>query len=290
MSAFGVSADLGRRPSQQDAAIAIRTVIKDEASSVFGVFDGHGSDGEKCANFCKDSVADVLKKYCDFEQPVEWFTAAFSELHRSLISDESVDSFMSGAVSSIMVHTRNRVIVGGVGDAKVVLARRNDNDNFVAEQLTKDHNCNDVEELNRIKQHGARVERNEENGPLRIFKGTMPYPGIVVTRALGDSVVTKLGVLFTPDVIVRDLTAADAFVILASDGVWDAFSDIQDVVDFVAPYYRRYQEEPEEDGGTTPASQNPTARQASVDLTQASLEGLDRLQIDDNITNIVVFL
>ncbi|KAI8054099.1 hypothetical protein BDF22DRAFT_743072 [Syncephalis plumigaleata] len=49
--------------------------------------------------------------------------------------------------------------------------------------------------------------------PLRIFKGSLPYPGIVVSRSLGDDVAQRLGVLST-------------------DGVWDGMSN-QEVATFV---------------------------------------------------------
>ena len=61
-------------------------------------------------------------------------------------------------------------------------------------------------------------------GPLRLFNGTMPYPGIVVSRAFGDNVAARLGVSHLPDVLVRPWKPGDRFLILASDGLWDVLS------------------------------------------------------------------
>ncbi|KAJ1542457.1 hypothetical protein HK096_009366 [Nowakowskiella sp. JEL0078] len=126
---------------------------------------------------------------------------------------------------------------------------------------------------------GARVEKMDDSddarefiflkGPLRIYKGSMPYPGLVVTRSLGDSVATKLGVLSEPDVKILDITPNDSFLILATDGVWDGLS-VTEAVNLVSKQV------------------DPT--KASEILTQASLEGLDKNSVDDNTTNIVVFL
>jgi serine/threonine protein phosphatase PrpC len=52
----------------------------------------------------------------------------------------------------------------------------------------------------------------------------MPYPGIVVSRAFGDNVAARLGVTHTPDVLVRPWVAGDRFLIIASDGLWDALT------------------------------------------------------------------
>lgn len=105
--------------------------------------------------------------------------------------------------------------------------------------FTSDHTCEDEEEHQRVTSCGARVDRldssesGEKEGPLRIFKGSLPYPGIVVTRTLGDTVAAKLGVICEPDVSVQQIDpSSDALLVLGSDGVWDGLSN-QDVIDIV---------------------------------------------------------
>jgi serine/threonine protein phosphatase PrpC len=77
---------------------------------------------------------------------------------------------------------------------------------------------------------GARVDQLEfeggKEGPMRVFKGNLPYPGIVVTRTLGDSCISKQGVLCVPDVVIHTIDpTVDAFLVLASDGVWDGLTN-----------------------------------------------------------------
>jgi len=52
----------------------------------------------------------------------------------------------------------------------------------------------------------------------------MPYPGIAVSRSLGDKAASRLGVSHVPDVVVRRWEVTDAYIILASDGLWDTVS------------------------------------------------------------------
>ncbi|KAI8054132.1 hypothetical protein BDF22DRAFT_655213 [Syncephalis plumigaleata] len=108
------------------------------------------------------------------------------------------------------------------------------------------------------------------SGPLRIFKGSLPYPGIVVSRSLGDDVAQRLGVLCEPEVQVRELIPDDCYLILATDGVWDGMSS-QEVATFV--------------DREACSDSNVDAATASSRLNEVALKALDANQIDDNISN-----
>lgn len=58
-------------------------------------------------------------------------------------------------------------------------------------------------------------------GPERVWLSDRRLPGLALSRAFGDGVAKSVGVTAVPDVTHLRLTPADAFVILASDGVWD---------------------------------------------------------------------
>ena len=92
---------------------------------------------------------------------------------------------------------------------------------------------------------------------------------LVVTRALGDSVASKIGVLCEPFVSVLDLQSDDKCLIIGSDGLWDGIG-IQESVAVVQPYL------------------DIDLSLASSILNEAGLAGLDKIQIDDNITNVII--
>lgn len=137
---------------------------------------------------------------------------------------------------------------------------------------------------------------------------------------LGDSVAQKLGVLADPEIRIFDLTPEMAYLVVASDGVWDGLSN-EDVNGIIGEYYFRgvnsedYALSPmspppsqplengdkegevreENKGNAEPTSPRTTLRdtvtkKASRSLTKKSLAGLDKTGVDDNTTNVVVCL
>ena len=75
-------------------------------------------------------------------------------------------------------------------------------------------------------------------GPIRVWVKGEKYPGIAISRTLGDDVAHSVGVTSTPDVIVRDITDDMCFIVVASDGVWEFLSNDK-VKDIVLQYYNR---------------------------------------------------
>ena len=94
------------------------------------------------------------------------------------------------------------------------------------------------EERHRIKQSGGKIKRmkNEKGqpvGPWRVWKPGCQYPGIAMSRSIGDEVATDLGVIGEPMIKTLEIQPGrDRYVILGSDGVWDAISNL-DAVNFV---------------------------------------------------------
>jgi hypothetical protein len=69
--------------------------------------------------------------------------------------------------------------------------------------LTIDHKPEDPKELNRIKGHNGRVEPYKNQfgefvGPPRVWLKRFPYPGLAMSRSLGDKIARKAGVISKP--------------------------------------------------------------------------------------------
>jgi len=62
------------------------------------------------------------------------------------------------------------------------------------------------------------------DGYLRVEEGDWTGYELAMTRALGHKLLAKFGVVTSPFVLQRTLELTDVCLILASDGVWDAFS------------------------------------------------------------------
>ena len=50
------------------------------------------------------------------------------------------------------------------------------------------------------------------------------FPGLAMSRSIGDSVAAMVGVSCEPDLLTYSLQPYDKFVVLASDGIWELIS------------------------------------------------------------------
>jgi serine/threonine protein phosphatase PrpC len=108
-------------------------------------------------------------------------------------------------------------------------------------QLTRDQKPDDPEESERIYRFGGTVSQlidpyGNKVGPHRVWKKNVGYPGLAMSRSIGDTVGAEIGVIATPVTTRYALhKGQDLFIVAASDGVWDVM-DNEDVVNFVECY------------------------------------------------------
>lgn len=58
-----------------------------------------------------------------------------------------------------------------------------------------------------------------------------------MSRSIGDQVAASAGVIHEPEIIVKEMTFADKFMILGSDGIFE-FLDNEEVVRIAGPYWK----------------------------------------------------
>ena len=100
------------------------------------------------------------------------------------------------------------MVCANIGDSRGYILTKN---NFT--QITKDHKCNDVKEVERIKKNGGIVFNNRVYGTL------------MITRSFGDKEMKKYGVISTPDCFCHKIREEDLYIVIASDGIWDVVSE-----------------------------------------------------------------
>ncbi|KAG9449193.1 hypothetical protein H6P81_009158 [Aristolochia fimbriata] len=219
----------------------------------FGVFDGHGEYGAHCSQFVKQKLCENLLKNSRFHvDAVEASNAAFLTTNMQMHAD-NLDDSMSGT-TAITILVRGRTIyVANTGDSRAVIAEKRGKD-IVAVDLSIDQTPFRVDELERVKECGARVltldqieglknpdvqcwgsEEADDGDPPRLWVPNGMYPGTAFTRSIGDSIAETIGVVATPEIVVFELTPDHPFFVLASDGVFEFLSS-QSVVDMVAKY------------------------------------------------------
>ncbi|KAJ3276099.1 hypothetical protein HDV01_006269 [Terramyces sp. JEL0728] len=269
----GAATDIGGKPEQQDDYLVLPNflVIDNQIVHLIGIFDGHGSDGKKAANEAKALFPTVLASLKDTikEDPLQALKNSFTIVNDNMRHNQAIDTYLSGTTAVISLIIDNNLHVAHVGDSKLAIYKENEK-KLSGKSLTMDHNCDSADERKRVEAAGARVEQlwldGKADGPLRIFKGTLPYPGIIVTRTLGDAAAQTIGVLPDPDVLTVKLAPEDKYLVFGTDGLWDGLS-----VDQVGKVILK--------GG------NPV--EIANKMLKYGLDGLNKKQIDDNITLIV---
>ncbi|CAG9472182.1 protein phosphatase PPM5, putative [Plasmodium vivax] len=139
------------------------------------------------------------------------------------------DSTMSGTTATIIVHLfqEKKLYVAYVGDSRAVLGRRKKGFPNVLEafDLTKDHKPNSAAEKKRIINSGGQVLKLEGDIPYRVFLKNKFYPGLAMSRAIGDTIGHQIGIISEPDFMEININEdEDILVLICSDGVWEFIS------------------------------------------------------------------
>eukprot|EP00914_Ancora_sagittata_P022422 GHVO01044611.1.p1 GENE.GHVO01044611.1~~GHVO01044611.1.p1 ORF type:complete len:524 (-),score=62.65 GHVO01044611.1:228-1799(-) len=224
-------------PNQDDFFI-----FREDGYGLYGVFDGHGPYGHDVSNFVQTHLPGLLLAHPSFQdKPLEALKSSFLRVHSELAHSahsHNFDCSLSGTTATVILHrsvsaTKGKLYVAHVGDSRAVLGRLDDDDKIEAIDLTEDHKPNNEAEKARIHASGGQVKLLEGDVPHRVFLKNKLYPGLAMSRAIGDTVGTQAGVIAEPDVTEFDITEGrDKFLVICSDGVWE-FMESQEAVNVV---------------------------------------------------------
>lgn len=222
-------------PNQDDLCIYLT-----DKARILGVFDGHGPYGHDLSNFVQQHLPKVCLKDPSFKtSPLKALEAAFPTVHRLLVDaqvDSHFDCGLSGCSAALVLQLGEVLHLGHVGDTRVVIARdRNGGGKFQAEDLTCEHKPSVEIERRRILAAGGQVRRLEGDIPHRVFLQGKTYPGLSMSRSLGDTVGVQVGVISEPEVQSVAIKEDWRFLLLCSDGIWE-FLTSQEAVDLVAKF------------------------------------------------------
>uniref|UniRef100_W5L4P3 Protein phosphatase 1L n=1 Tax=Astyanax mexicanus TaxID=7994 RepID=W5L4P3_ASTMX len=140
---------------------------------------------------------------------------------RDMVERFSASHEEAGTTCLVALLSDRELTVANVGDSRGVLCDKDGN----AVALSHDHKPYQLKERKRIKRAGGFIS----------FNGSWRVQGILaMSRSLGDYPLKNLNVVIPdPDILTFDLDKLQPeFMILASDGLWDAFSN-EEAVRFV---------------------------------------------------------
>jgi len=211
----------GKKLSDPDWENQDRLLVKELPNSkvLVAVFDGHGEFGHRIAEFtCQtfERLSPLLFAAVAPGGAPSALMKMFSQSQALLECDPRSRSSGTTAVCAVIDSVARTVTVAHVGDSRAVLAG---SDGSVAFE-TQDHKWDPRSEI-RVCNRGGEI-RNE-HGCRRIFARDEPWPGLAMSRSLGDVAGNQLGVTAEPEISAPMPFGAfgDSALVLGTDGLWD---------------------------------------------------------------------
>lgn len=199
---------------------------------MYGIYDGHGPWGHDISDLGRELLVKNFFAARDFmTEPGKALCKAFVDCQAQLKASKGVDPSTSGTTCSIAFHnmTTDILTVAHVGDSRVVFGVRKTPDSaFEVIKETIDHKPDLPEERKRIESAnppGRVVFDGFYNH--RVFAQAGNYPGLNMSRALGDVIAhEEAGLTAVPDVMQIDLKEYkrdnhEVMCVLCTDGVWE---------------------------------------------------------------------
>lgn len=229
-------ADIGSRSAMEDVYICCDNFLQDFGpenceegpSSFYGVFDGHG--GKHAADFVCSNLPRFIVEGDGFPGEIEKaVSSAFLQTDAAFADACSVNSSLASGTTALAALIIGRsLLVANAGDCRAVVCCRGK-----AIEMSRDHKPSCNREKMRIEASGGYVYDGYLNGLLNVARaiGDWHMEGMKACDGLGP-------LSAEPEVMMRNLTEEDEFLIIGCDGIWDVFRS-QNAVDFAR---RRLQE------------------------------------------------
>lgn len=211
----GVSNMKGYKKNNQDRCTAFSYLEADPELAFFAVYDGHGGTG--VANYLKDHLHEFIlsqEEYTEGDVPeaiLKSFLAVDSELKTYGNATE-----LTGSTATCVLIKHGDLIVANLGDGRAVASVGG-----VCRPLTQDHNTSNPRERERVTAMGGVIKDNRVGGVL------------IPTRSFGDFLLKsemdkppwKQVISPVPQIEQFKIDTSWEFLIVATDGVWDAVTN-----------------------------------------------------------------
>ena len=251
------------KENNQDCSLIIEDVCGIKNYNIYSIMDGHGSNGHLVSNFIKDNIIKYFndisfyfkkikpKEKSSIIYPENILDLIYKKLKKNdyqkikdfykevdeLLSSIEVhfDSNFSGSTCIIIFQIGNNIISSNVGDSRALLIKENKE----IIELSHDQKPDNENEKKRIEEMGGIVSQcndlyddGKEGGPFRIWMKGCDYPGIAMSRSIGDKISHSIGVINEPEIIEFNLDELSKFIILGSDGVFQHLNnnEINDII------------------------------------------------------------
>ena len=208
--------------------------------NLFGVLDGHGVNGHHVSKFLGEFITNELSNikeiskikdlkliYEKFKQnDYEIIKNLFLNADKCLLKKNNINCELSGSTCVIVIQIGKHLLSANVGDSRAILIYE---ENKIFE-LSHDFKPDIPQEKERIYKMGGIVDRLEDFngikvGPLRVWSKNKNFPGLAMSRSIGDFIGKQCGIISVPEIIEYDLNEKSKYMVICSDGVWEFLSN-----------------------------------------------------------------
>ena len=241
----------GNTKIDQDTPLIALSVGGIIGFNLFGVLDGHGVHGHFVSQFCKEYFIKKMEEYIELlknysgnltaeqiynelkNDYYNYIIELFNKSDTELATKANFDYMMSGTTCNIVFQFNNHLVCFSVGDSRgILIYDKGDSKNEGILPLSTDHKPDLPDEYQRIKLYGGEVEQvndmfGNKLGPARVYKAGFDFPGLAMSRSLGDLEAKECGVISTPQIKEYDINYNTKYMVICSDGVWEFITNEQ---------------------------------------------------------------
>ena len=206
--------------------------------NIYGIFDGHGKNGHLISSLLSTFLSQYLKNkdnYClekksnndsDSDSSIssqeiiinnELISKLFSneDFIRKIIeeldlkaNESNFDLQFSGTTCLLLFLFEDYIICSNIGDSMCVLFNCSNEDRWTYDIISKIHKPDIQSEKDRVLLNGGVIhpyydELGVFEGPNRVYVKGKTYPGLSLTRSIGDLEAEKIGIISEPDIIIK---------------------------------------------------------------------------------------
>ena len=253
------------KENNQDVSLIIEDVCGIKNYNIYGIMDGHGSNGHQVSKYIKDKIIQNFNNISFYFSKIantsnnQEYPENILELIKNKLTknnfkkikdfyislDEGLtakeilfDSNFSGSTCILLFQIGNYLISSNVGDSRAIMIKEN---NEIIE-LSLDQKPENENEKKRILKMGGVISQcndlyddGKEGGPFRIWVKGCDYPGIAMSRSIGDKIAHDIGVISEPEILDFNLDDKCKYLIMGSDGLWQYLKN-ENVVEIISPF------------------------------------------------------
>ena len=250
----------GLRKINQDNYIIERNINGVLNFNIFGVLDGHGINGHLVSEFVSRYIISRIKNHNmikNLKNPKEIYyklKANGYEIIANIFVDTDIqitkqkfNCEMSGTTCILVIQLEEHIISANAGDSRGIMIFDDSNNNNLTKTkiypLSYDCKPENPLERQRIYEHGGIVkqitdENGNELGPYRVWIKGETYPGLAMSRSIGDLEAKTIGVIPNPQIIEYLISRKTKYMIICSDGIWEFISN-KEAMEIGNKYYLR---------------------------------------------------